>query len=568
MCDLPGFKKWDGYNLVFRPVGSNIAYIQRVWPAAEWTDGTERFIEEYRNQVQAAEATLRLKHGPLPETRGGYVYKRPPREHQRRALLLSWNKKYFALLMEQRTGKTKVVIDNSAYLFQLSHIHTLIIISINGVHRNWVDNEIPLDMPDSTPYESFFTRDSFTRRQEYQYDKTLRADGKLSVFAFHIEAFSTASAVRALFERALGDGCGVMLAIDEATRIKNYSAARTEYMIKEGHRAEYRRILTGTQAPEGRPDELFAQYKFLNESILGYDTITSYRSHFCCMPEIQIADGSGGKKDRRIIVPGCRNADELKALIDPYSYRVRRNDCMDLPPKVYKRHPVSMTREQKRIYNELNSEYITEFRGKTLTAALAITRALRLQQILCGWWPMEEEDLIDGETWKNIREINTGDNPRMKAIDDILEDNEDRKIIIWARFRPDLQVLSNKLGKRAVSYHGGIKSDKRAANYKAFREDPDIQFFLANQSCAGYGLTLPMATLHAFHSNDFSLQNRTQAEDRSEGDESRRESTLIIDLETPGTIDTKIIRQFKQKKNFADLINGDPKSIFLEEDND
>lgn len=570
MCGLPGFKKWDGYNLVFRPVGANVTYINEQWPAAEWSDGTDQHLVSAAAMAKQVEKTLALKTAPLPKAKaGGYQYKRLPRDAQRRALLLSWDKPYFALLMEQRTGKTKVIIDSAAYLYTLNKVHTLIIISINGVHRNWIDNEIPQDLPDYIERETFFTRGNHTKRQQARFERTLNASGKLRIFAFHFDGFSRGDKVKKMFEQALGNGSGVMVAVDESTRIKNYTANRTEYLINACEKADYRRILTGTQAPEGRPEELFAQYKFLSESILGYDTITTYRAHFCETITVNVETPSGNSYKSERVVAGCRNVEELRRLIEGHSFRVRRDECMDLPPKIYKRHPIEMTPEQARLYKELRDEYIVEHRGQTLSAAMVMTRWLRLQQIACGWWPMAEDDLVSKETWRNVQSIfdDPEDNPRIKALDDIIEDNPD-KMIIWAKFRPDLEMLQKRLGPAAVSYHGGIKDDKRAANYKAFQNDPAIRYFLANEVCAGFGITLTRATMEVFYSNDWSLQNRLQAEDRPEGDESKRQSTLIVDLEATGTIDTKIIRQFKSKKDLADLINGDPKSLFLEEDDD
>ena len=191
-----------------------------------------------------------------------------------------------------------------------------------------------------------------------------------------------------------------------------------------------------------------------------------------------------------------------------------------------------------------------------------MTRAMRLQQIICGWFPMDEPELVDGETWRNVRPI-SGPNARMQALEDILRTHED-KCIIWARFRPDLEAIQKLLGHRAVSYHGGIKNEQKAKNYRAFQQDKDIHYFVANPASAGRGLTLTRATMQVYYSNSFRLVDRLQSEDRPEGDEKKRDSTLVIDLEACGTMDTKIIRSLRSKKDMADLINGDPKSLFME----
>ncbi len=559
-CMMPGFKKWDGYDLIFRPVMANIKYILDNWPAAVWEGPAQEHVDKLRALEADAGRVFQMKTGPLPPLKkDGYQYKRLPREHQRRALLMSWDKPAFALLMEQRTGKTKVIIDNCAYLYKLGRLHTLIIITLNGVHRNWIDNEIPEDLPDWCPREAFFMRPAHTQIQQRQFEKTLKLKDGLRIFSFNVEALSRDGKARDLLEQALGDGKKVMVAVDESSDcIKTYDAKRTKYTLKFAGKAEYRRILTGTQTPEGRPDELFPQYLFLDENILGFDTITPFRQRYCNIVTIDVGNG----REVATIKPGCKNVEELRSKIEGVSFRVRRSDCMDLPPKVYKRWPVELSKEQRRLYNELRDEFTTELQGKTLSAAMAMTRALRLQQILCGWFPMDEPELMDGEMWSKVRPIESS-GPRIEALQDILRTHED-KCIIWARFRPDLQAIQNLLGPRAVSYHGGINADQKAKNYRAFQNDPSIQYFVANQSSAGRGLTLTKATMEVYYSNSFRLVDRLQSEDRPEGDERKKDSTLVIDIEASGTMDSKVIRALRNKKDMADLINGDPKSIFLE----
>jgi hypothetical protein len=562
---LPGFKKWDGLSaIIFRPVLSNIKFLAENFPESLWMDGTDEFMGQLRKLEADAAKVIQFKNGPLPPIKaGGYQYKRLPRNHQRRALLASWDKEMFALLMEQRTGKTKVAIDNAAYLWQLKKVNTLVIVTLNGVHRNWVDFEIPEDLPDWVPRETFFMRPNHTKRYQDQFEKALYLKDGLRIFSFNVEALSRDGIARDLFKTAIGDGSGVFTAVDESSDcIKTYDAARTKHILKVASRSAYRRILTGTQSPEGRPDELFSQYLFLSESILGYDTITTFRAEFC---------EQRSKYSRTVVVPGCKNPEKLRALIDGHSFRVRRADCMDLPKKIYKRWPVSMEPEQKRIYNELKQEFTVDYKGKTLTAAMAMTRVMRLMQITSGWFPMDEEEMVgkdaDGmETWRKIRPIE-GKNPKLIALDDILRTNDDEKVIIWARFRPDLELIQKHLGESFVSVHGGIKEEQKVKNKRAFKESKAIRGLIANPAggvARGHNFTF--ATLAVYFSNSLRLIDRTQSEDRTEGDESRRDSTLVVDIEMVGTQDSKNSKRLRAKKDWTDIINGDPRSIFMEED--
>jgi len=558
LMGFPGYKRWEGYAFIFAPTIANLTYATTAFPQAKWLGITQQHVIRLQQVRKEEQALLQLKDGGITEsTKDKYKYLRMPRTHQREAFILSRDCPNFALLMEQRVGKTKVVIDTAAYLYQKKKLHTLVIVTLNGVHRNWIDNEVPKDLPAWCHRHTYFSRSADTKQNQKQFDDTFNYKKGLRIFAFNVEALSREGRARGLFEKVISDGKGTMLVVDEsADCIKTYSAKRTKYLIRIAAKVQFKRILTGTQAPEGRPEELFSQYKFLSPDIIGYDTITTFRARYCTFNTIMIA---GGRRIE-VIAPGCRNLEELQQRISPYSYRCTRAQCMDLPPKIYKRWPVEMTPVQKRLYHELVDEYIAEFEGHEISAPLAITRITRLQQIVCGWWPMKEED---ENSWRKVLAINKT-NPRMTALDDILRTHEDRKCLIWARFKPDLRAIQEHLGPTAVSYHGGVGSEAKAANYKRFQQDPTIRYFVANQSSAGRGLNLSKATMSIYYSNSFRLADRLQSEDRSEGDEKRIDSTLVIDLETPGTIDAKIIRALKSKKDFADLINMDSKSLFLE----
>lgn len=454
-------------------------------------------------------------------------------------------------------GKTKVIIDNAAYLWKIKRLHTVIIVTLNGVHRNWLDKEVPEDLPDWCPRSTWFIRNPMTKRHRRAFEETFDFNEGLRFFSFNIEGLSSEGVARELFEKTLGDGKGVMLAIDESSDcIKTSSAKRTKYILKIGSKAEFRRILTGTPSPEGKPEEMYSQYKFLNENIFGLDTLTSFRSRYCVTVPMKLGD----RGIQNIVVHGCRNVEELRERVDPHSFRVRRDECMDLPPKIYKRWPVELSPKQRKIYNQIRDEYMAEHEGRLLTASLAIVRLTRLQQIVSGWFPTKEMN-SEGEVWPDVIPIDAH-NPRLSALDDILRTHEG-KTIIWSRFRPDLELIQKHLGRRAVSYHGGISNEQKAINYKRFQNDPDIDYFVANQSSAGRGLTLTAATQEIYYSNSLRLVDRLQSEDRPEGDENKKQNTLVIDLEAVGTTDSRTIRLLKTKKGVADLINGDPKKFFM-----
>ena len=76
-----------------------------------------------------------------------YKFKTKPYAHQLKALEMSWNKEVFAYFMEMGTGKSKVLLDNVAMLFDKGKINSVLIVAPKGVYENWYDSEIPEHLP-------------------------------------------------------------------------------------------------------------------------------------------------------------------------------------------------------------------------------------------------------------------------------------------------------------------------------------------------------------------------------------------------------------------------------------
>ena len=196
---------------------------------------------------------------------------------------------------------------------------------------------------------------------------------------------------------------------------------------------------------------------------------------------------------------------------------------------------------------------MAELNGEVINAPETITRMLRMQQILCGWFPAETNAVpIDPK------------NPRIEALKEILA-SISSKAIIWARFKADIRAIEAVLGDEAVSYYGDVKSDDRTKAVDLFQNDPKIKFFIGQPQSGGIGLTLTAAEYAIYYSNSFDLESRLQSEDRCHRIGTKTNVTYI-DIETPKTIDTQIIKALRNKKNLADIVTRDPMSIFMEEE--
>ena len=537
LSTLPGFKKWVGRDLLFDPTGANIDRIHKYFPEAEWDESASPALDQYISNLKEMEANIQMKKAELPSN-DDYDFKTKPFDHQRKAFYMSRDKKAFALLMEQGTGKTKVIIDNAAYLYAKGEITSIVVIAPNGVHRNWL-KEIDIHMPDWCIRNSFYYSSGMNKKRIEEYDAVLGSSECLKIFTFNVEAFTSPKAIYYMQKILVSNK--VMLVVDESSRIKRPGAKRTKIITKFGKQADFKRIMTGTPVTKG-PEDVFSQLKFLDPQILGYDSFYSFRARYCVM---------GGFENKQII--SYQNIDELTRNIEGHSFRVLKKDCLDLPAKIYQRHYVEMTAKQSKLYQTMKKSFVAELEGNMIEAPEAITRLLRLQQILCGWFPSEG----------SVTQIDDK-NPRIEALKEILSDI-DSKVIIWARFKADLRAIERALGDLAVSYHGDVTSDAREVAVDRFQNDPTIRYFIGQPQSGGIGLTLTAADYAIYYSNSFDLEQRMQSEDRCHRIGTKNNVTYI-DIETRKSVDSKIIKALREKKNLADVITKDPISLFMSEE--
>ena len=261
----------------------------------------------------------------------------------------------------------------------------------------------------------------------------------------------------------------------------------------------------------------------------------------------------GGFENRQIV--SYQNIDELTRNIEGHSFRVLKKDCLDLPPKIYQRYPVELTKRQRKLYEQMKKTFVSELGEIKITAPEAITRLLRLQQIVCGWFPSDEE----------VTPIEDK-NPRLEALLEILSDI-DSKVIIWARFKADIRAIQRALGDLAVVYYGDVSNDARERAVYNFQNDPKVKYFIGQPQSGGIGLTLTAADYAVYYSNSFDLETRLQSEDRCHRIGTKNNVTYI-DIEAPKTIDSKIIKALQKKKSLADVVTKDPISLFLTEEDE
>lgn len=490
-----------------------------------------------------------------------YLYRTKPFKHQEEIFNLSRDKEYFALLLEQGTGKTKITIDTACWLYGSGKIDAMLVIAPCGVQRNWVLNEIPIHAPEHYFVKAAWYSSSPNKQEEKDLCSVLNAENGLKVISINVEALATKKG--SLFIKSFLLNFRTLLVVDESSVIKNPKAIRTKTLLKLSVHAKYRRILTGTPVTQG-PLDLFTQFSFLDAQILRTQSYFAFRNRYAILKEMR----TNGRSFQT--VTGYCNLDELQSLIAPHSYRVTKSDCLDLPEKLYSKRYVELSATQRSLYNSLKKDIVAEFNGKVMSAPLALTKLLRLQQIVGGHFVPDQDLCINPEDCfdfdytpdlkKAIPEPIDKVNPRVESLIELLEETNG-KVIIWARFRSEISAICSAIARTfgaesAVEYHGGVDNKDRSDNIQRFQTQDNCRFFIGHVQAGGKGLTLHAATTVVYYSNDFSLENRLQSEDRAHRI-GQKNNVTYIDFVASKTLDEKIVNTLREKKNVADLITGD-----------
>jgi SNF2 family DNA or RNA helicase len=301
--------------------------------------------------------------------------------------------------------------------------------------------------------------------------------------------------------------------------------------------------MTGSPGPRS-PLDFFSQFNFLRPGLIGSKNYIAFRAKYAVMEQRIF----GGRSVQT--VTGYRNLAELTENVKEHSFRVTKEECMDLPPKVYVTRTVELTDEQSKAYVAMREEAFAELEaGSFATATAVITQILRLHQIVCGHITNADGELVRLKS------------NRVQALLDVC-DEIDGKTIVWARYREDIRAIAEALrdvygDQSVVQYHGGVGMADREYAVNGF-QDPSspVKFFVANQSTGGYGITLTAASNVIYYSNDYDLEKRLQSEDRAHRS-GQTKSVLYVDLVSPNTVDDKILESLKNKKSIADLVTGD-----------
>ena len=310
-----------------------------------------------------------------------YKFKTKPYKHQLIALEKSWNKETYAYFMEMGTGKTKVLIDNLAMLYDKGKINGAMIIAPKGVVKTWYEQELPTHLPNHIENVTVLWQPNFTKKYQENLDRLFELGHDLHILIMNVEALSTDKGVK--FATKFLNSHKTLMAIDESTTIKTPSAKRTKNIINLGKFAKYKRIMTGSPITKN-PLDLYSQCEFLDPWLLNFQSYYAFRNRYAEMKTMHI-------RGRSIqVVDAFQNLSELSDKVKGFSYRVLKEDCLDLPPKNFTKRHISLSTEQRKIYDQMKKEAMAILNGKVTTTMTVLTQLMRLHQITCGHFTSDD----------------------------------------------------------------------------------------------------------------------------------------------------------------------------------
>jgi len=468
-----------------------------------------------------------------------YKFKTKPYDHQMTALEKSWNKETYAYFMEMGTGKTKVLIDNLAMLYDKGKVNGALIVAPKGVVGTWSNNELPTHLPNHIENVTVLWQANITKKQQEDLDTLFEQGESLHILIMNVEAFSTTKGVE--FAEKFLSCHNTLMVIDESTTIKTPSAKRTKNIVKLSEKTKYRRIMTGSPVTKN-PLDLFSQCEFLSPWLLDFASYYSFRNRYAQMKTLHM-------HGRQIqIVNGFKNLGELSDKLKDFSYRVLKEDCLDLPDKIFIKRQITLSKEQRKLYDQMKQEALAILNGKQSTTVNTLTQLMRLHQITCGHFTDDNG------------QIQAIENNRIKELLSIVEDM-DGKAIIWAHYQYDIKNIIKEIEAvygpgSVVDYYGLTPKDERQDNIKRFQDDPKCRFFVGTPATGGYGITLTAANTVIYYSNGYDLEKRLQSEDRAHRIGQKKPVTYV-DINAEDTVDEKIVKALRKKIDIASEVLGE-----------
>jgi SNF2 family DNA or RNA helicase len=449
---------------------------------------------------------------------------------QQKALKAASGKPGFAYYMEMGLGKTLTVLTEFTEMVKTKSATRLVVVCPNSFKTGWLD-EIKKHGIDV---------DAHVFNSGADYENAKFANKKYDrppVLIINYEAIRK-EAVQGYITQFV-HARNAMLVLDESVQVKTHDSLQTKAAMKIAAVFRYRRLLSGKPVTQG-PHDLWAQMRIVG-------AVTSkfwpFKTTFCRM---------GGFKGKKVI--GSQNEELLADTIERFIFRASKKDWTDLPPKIYTSRQYVLSPHLMRTYQSMENDFVVWLSAtENVTVDAFITKYIKLAQIQSGFIIKEDESVEEL--------VHPHENPRFLLVKQIVEDEIEGKVVIPYAHRYTLGILSRTLEEFNPAFiKGMMKPDEIQAQKDKFNGDPSCRVILVQIRAGKYGHTLlggediiDKCSTMVFAENSYSLDDRSQIEDRIHRHGQTAESCLYIDLwGTP--LDKRITAALQAKESLAQAV--------------
>lgn len=438
--------------------------------------------------------------------------------------------KSVAILAEMGTGKTLISIGIAGYLYLQKEINKLLIVAPLSITKVWEE--------EFQKFADFDYQLEVLEGPTKEKSETLRNlfGTKLQVAVVNYESCWRMEKEIALWKPD-------MIICDESSKIKNPQAKQSKALHRLGKISKHNMILTGTPVTNN-PLDFFSQYKFLDENIFG-GSYYSFRGRYAIM---------GGYGNYQVV--GYKNLPELTEKAHSIAFRITKKEALDLPEQVDVTRYVELEPMARAIYNQVERDSYAELSQGEVIVRNVLTKLLRLSQITGGYIKDEFSEIEEQVS-----------SAKLNALEEIIEEclDADKKVVVFARFISEIDAITKMLKHYGIKYsliRGDVKD--RASEVEKFQNDKDVKVFVGQLQTTGMGLTLTASDTAVFYSLSYNFADYEQAKARIHRIGQKNNCTYIH-LIAKKTIDEKVMEALTKKKNIADLVVDNWKSLFEKE---
>ena len=466
-----------------------------------------------------------------------YQFGTVPYQHQKEALtfaLLQFDNSLrynvstgMALFMEMGTGKTKTIIDIAGIMHESKLVKSVLVIVPLSIIDTWIEQ---LRQHSGREYVVHSLIGGKSKRE-----KALDAFDKYNGEELKWALINPEGL--AMLKEQLKVKKFDMAVIDESTVIKNHTANRSK--IAKLINSRFKIIASGNPIPKCH-SEIFSQYEFVEPGVYG-NNFYRFRDRYFELDHFK------GIKDFKSSIA----KEEYLEKFHSVSFVVKKEDCLDLPDKIYEKRYATMSQEQGEVYKRMHEDAIVYYNDVTCAAPVVLSKFLRLSQITGG--------ALFGEGSEREKVVTLfSPNEKLKLLMETIEEiGGNKQIVIWTRFIFEIILVKNTLleaGFPCVSFCGENSKDEKTDALRIFREQ-GVRFFIGTPASGGKGINdLVGCNNVIYYSNSYNTEDREQSEARTHRQGTKGDHVLYIDLLMKDTIDIVVLKVLRQNKSVSDAI--------------